>query len=87
MTSSARPDGSPVHVPWYHRPVGVLVLLFLVLGPLALPYLWKSPRFSQRAKTVLTVAVIAYTGWLVRETITMVHAIQSQLDAAGLLAP
>jgi hypothetical protein len=68
-------------VPWYLRPFWVLVLLFFVLGPLGLPYLWKSPRFSQSIKVVLTVAVVAYTGLLVSETIALVHTMQDQLNA------
>jgi hypothetical protein len=68
-------------VPWYLRPFWVLVLLFFVLGPLGLPYLWKSPRFSQSIKFVLTIAVVAYTGLLVSETIALVHTMQDQLNA------
>jgi len=68
-------------VPWSLRPFWVLVLLFFVLGPLGLPYLWKSPRFSQSIKVVLTVAVVAYTGLLVSETIALVHTMQDQLNA------
>jgi hypothetical protein len=68
-------------VAWYHRPFWVLVLLFVVLGPLGLPYLWKSPRFSHGLKVVLTVCVIAYTGLLIGETVAMVHTVQRQLSA------
>jgi hypothetical protein len=39
----------------------VLALLFLVLGPLALPVLWKSPRFSRAGKFVLTILVVIQT--------------------------
>ena len=39
----------------------VLALLFLVLGPLALPVLWKSPRFSRAGKSVLTILVAIQT--------------------------
>jgi hypothetical protein len=72
---------APSSVPWYLRPVWVLVLLFFVLGPLALPNLWKSPRFSQGFKVVLTIVVIVYTGLLVQETIAFMHTMQEQLNA------
>ncbi len=72
-------------VRWYHRPVWVLILLFLVLGPLGLPYLWNSPKFSRGMKIVLTIAVIAYTGWLLAEAIRIVRGVQEGLD--GLLEP
>lgn len=52
-------------VKWYLRPLGVLVLLFVVLGPLALPLLYKSPKFSKTLKIILTIAVIVYTAYLI----------------------
>src|SRR5262245_40151448 len=72
----ARPPAPDV--PWYHRPFWVLVLLFFILGPLGLPYLWKSPRFSQGIKVVLTIAVVAYTGLLVGQTVALMHAMEDQ---------
>ena len=80
MTDSRGPSPAP-DVPWYYRPFWVLILLFVVLGPLALPNLWKSPRFSQAMKVVLTIAVVAYTGLLVGETIALVQTMQDQLNA------
>ena len=35
----------------------VLLWLFVAMGPLALPMLWRSPHFSRRTKAVLTVLV------------------------------
>ena len=74
------PSGTPPPVPWYLRPLWVVVLLFFVLGPLALPYLWKSPRFSHGIKVALTIAVIAYTGLLVQEMIALVHTMDLSHD-------
>jgi hypothetical protein len=76
----------PAPLKWYYRPVWVLVLLFLVLGPLALPYLWRSPSFSRRLKIVLTVLVIAYTGFFIDETIRFVRAVKNEMDALGIVA-
>jgi hypothetical protein len=39
----------------------VLVMLFAVAGPLALPLLWRSRRFSSAWKTALTVLVLSLT--------------------------
>ena len=36
-------------------------MLFVVVGPLGLLLLWKSPSFSRWSKIALTVAVAAYT--------------------------
>ncbi len=49
---------------WYASVWFVLLMLFLVLGPLGLPLLWKSSRFSMSAKVVLTAATVAYTVWI-----------------------
>jgi len=52
-------------IKWYLKPLGVLVLLFVVLGPLALPLLYKSPKFNKTLKIILTIAVIIYTSYLI----------------------
>ncbi len=52
-------------IKWYLRPLGVLVLLFVVLGPLALPLLYKSPKFNKTLKIILTITVIIYTSYLI----------------------
>jgi hypothetical protein len=47
----------------------ILVLLFVALGPLAIPILWRSDRFSRFWKIVLTVLVLVVTAlvlWLAR---------------------
>jgi len=73
----------PSPLTWYYRPVWVLVLLFLVLGPLALPFLWRSPRFSRPLKVVLTVLALAYTGLFIDETIRVFRAVTSEIDVLG----
>ena len=73
----------PGPLKWYYRPVWVLVLLFVVLGPFGLPFLWKSSRFSRRLKIVLTVLVIAYTGLFIDETIGVYRAVTSEMDVLG----
>jgi len=57
--------GKEEQVKWYLRPIGVVLLLFFVLGPFGLPLLYKSPRFSKTLKIVLTIAVICYTFYLI----------------------
>ncbi len=46
----------------------VLLLLFLVLGPLGLGVLWRNEHFTRGAKWALTVIVLAYTVALVYAT-------------------
>jgi hypothetical protein len=45
---------NPIDSPWV-----VLALLLLVLGPFALPFLYKSRAFNLPVKIVLTVVVVA----------------------------
>jgi Kef-type K+ transport system membrane component KefB len=49
---------------WYLSPLIVLVLLFLVMGPFALPLLFRSRGFSAAAKIILTLLVLAYVSYL-----------------------
>jgi hypothetical protein len=52
-------------VKWYLNPISVVLLLFFVLGPFALPLLYKSPKFSKTSKVILTIVVIVYTSYLI----------------------
>jgi hypothetical protein len=70
---------------WYYRPFWVLVLLFFVLGPLGLPFLWRSPRFTRVLKVTLTVAVVVYTGLLVGETLRVVEALWVEMREINLI--
>ncbi|HYR97084.1 MAG TPA: hypothetical protein VEM57_10125 [Candidatus Binatus sp.] len=64
----------------------VLLLLFVVLGPFGLPYLWKSPSFSRGSKVVLTVLLVVYTALLIEEAIQIFRAVQSEMNALGTVA-
>ena len=77
--------GPPTPLEWYFRPVWVLVLLFVVLGPLGLPFLWRSPRFSRPLKAVLTVLVIAYMALFIDETIRVYRMVKSEFDVLGTI--
>ncbi len=57
--------GKEEKIKWYLRPMGVILLLFFVLGPFGLPLLYKSPKFSKTLKIVLTIAVMIYTLYLI----------------------
>jgi len=74
----------PRELPWYHRPVWVLVLLFVVLGPVGLPTLWRSPAFSQGAKIALTIVVLAYTVLLIDELVQTMRFLTADGELTGL---
>ncbi len=49
---------------WFHDRTTVLSMLFLVAGPLAVPWLLKSPKFHRVEKAWWTFAVFGYTALL-----------------------
>jgi hypothetical protein len=71
-------------VKWYYNVWFVLFLLLFVLGPFALPLVWKNPRFSSTVKLLLTVLAVGYTVVLFVMTARMIQAVQSSLDPAVL---
>ena len=42
---------------WYFK-TSTLVIAFLCIGPFALPLVWFNPRFSQKAKIIISALVI-----------------------------
>ena len=48
---------------WYLK-TSWIVIAFLCVGPLALPLVWLSPRFSQKTKIVVTVIIIISSWYL-----------------------
>ena len=63
----------------------VLLLLFAVLGPLALPVLWRSTRFSRAWKIALTVLVVIATGVVVWLLWFVVHLFVESLREYGII--
>jgi hypothetical protein len=66
-------------VKWYLRPISVVLLLFLVLGPLGPPLLYKSPNFSKTLKIILTIAVIIYTSYLIFASLEIARRLFSRM--------
>jgi hypothetical protein len=80
--SPSQPAVSPQPLRFGESRVVILVMLFVVLGPLALPMLWRSRCFSLAWKIILTVLVVGATlavFWLLWYT---VHAILTPLQRA-----
>jgi len=64
---------SPTNRPrWTESPWFVLPMVFLVLGPLGIPLLWRSRRITWFWKSMITIAVLALTalvGAMIQHTI------------------
>ena len=67
---------------WYYRPWAVVILLFLVLGPLGLPLLWRSPSFTRGWKLALTIALVVYTLLLIDSMVVATRLAMDQLELA-----
>ncbi|MDI6783330.1 MAG: hypothetical protein QME64_04435 [bacterium] len=73
---------------WYYSVPFVLLMLFAVAGPFAIPLLWGSPKFRITSKIILTILVIIYTIiliWLTYKIILML--IPQYRDLMQILRP
>jgi hypothetical protein len=68
------------NIKWYLRPVGVVLLLFFVLGPFGLPLLYKSPKFSRTSKIILTILVITYTIYLIFASLEIARELYGRME-------
>ena len=82
-TTSSAPAPSPAK--WHHNIWVLLGLIVFVLGPLALPMVWRNPRLSTSAKLMLTAATLLYTFWLIDATIRATRAVLGSVDAMNTL--
>ena len=48
---------------WYFKTISLIVSILLV-GPFALPLVWKNKRFSRNTKIIITAIVLILTIWL-----------------------
>ena len=67
--------------------VAVVVLLFAVLGPFALPWLWRSRKFSRPWKVALTILVLILTvviAWDLWREVNRLRESLRELQEAGV---
>ncbi|MBI3996676.1 MAG: hypothetical protein HY352_03365 [Candidatus Omnitrophica bacterium] len=70
---------------WYHNFWIVLAMILFVLGPLALPMVWKNPTLSRGTQWVLTFFALAYTVILVVVTMRIVQAAMGEFGQINSL--
>jgi len=71
--------GQSKYVPFRYTHAGI-VLFSLIIGPLVLPFVWKSPVISQTAKIVYTVLNFLLLVLLVLAIIGIYTAINTQMQ-------
>ena len=65
---------------WSESPWVVLPHLFLILGPFALPLLWRSRRFTLVWKSILTVVMLGVTVYLLWSIWLILHQVMVSLQ-------
>ena len=65
-------------VPWYFDNRFVCVMLF-IFGPLALPLVWLSPKFSITWKVIVTILAIVLTALLAQATVVIYRTLIQRL--------
>jgi hypothetical protein len=45
---------------WYFQ-TWSLVISFIIIGPFMLPLVWTNPRFTRKAKVIISILVILFT--------------------------
>jgi len=68
---------------WYYS-TSVIVIGLLVIGPFALPLVWKNPKYKAAVKVIITIVVIAVTILLCYLTGQMYQRLMQQIDDLGL---
>ncbi len=68
---------------WYYS-TGVIVIGLLVVGPFALPLVWKNPKYKVITKVVITIVVIVVTIWLCYLVGQMYQQLIKQINALGV---
>jgi len=68
---------------WYYATPSVVVAL-LCLGPFALPLVWRNPHYKPLTKAIITIIVLAVTGWCIYMMFSLEQDLINQLDGLGM---
>ena len=79
----SRPGPKPGQRKWYFSN-GSTVLALLCLGPLALPLVWRNPRYKLATKSIITVFVLVAVASYIYVAASIFQQLRSQFDALGL---
>jgi hypothetical protein len=79
----SRPGPKPGKRKWYFSN-GSTVLALMCLGPLALPLVWRNPRYKLTTKSIITVVVLAAVASYIYVAASVFQQLRSQFDALGI---
>ncbi|MBN1353589.1 MAG: hypothetical protein JW994_02825 [Candidatus Omnitrophica bacterium] len=66
-------------VKWYLKPLAVIIALFL-MGPFALPLLWKSRGFGKISKIILTLVILVSTIYIVKSSVKLYNTMLEDIN-------
>jgi len=61
--------------PWYFTTT-FFIIVFLCIGPFALPFLWINPKYSTKTKIVVTIVLLLITYLLIIVVLKSLHRIK-----------
>ena len=79
--TSAGPRTAPAKPKWYQNFWVLLFMIFFVLGPFAIPLIWKHPTMSRNTKWVLTAVALGYTLMMLVMVAKLVAVVQTSLES------
>ncbi len=68
---------------WYYS-TSAIVISLLVIGPFALPLVWKNPKYKPITKIIITIVVIVVTIWFCYLVVDMYLRFINEINALGL---
>ena len=76
-----RPRKQPVQ--WYYKNASIIVAILLV-GPFALPLVWKNPQYKLEVKIIVSALVIILTILLIYLFLYLMKLSMNQLNTLGM---
>jgi hypothetical protein len=64
--------------PWYFK-LPTVVIAVLLLGPFAIPLVWKNPAITKRSKILISILIIALTVWLISASVGVMQLILKEV--------
>jgi hypothetical protein len=64
--------------PWYFK-LPTVVIAILLLGPFAIPIVWKNPAISKRLKILISILIMALTVWLIYASVNVIQLILKEV--------
>ncbi len=72
--------GQGKHIPMYYKHIGI-ILLFFIIGPFNLYFVWRSPALKKPAKIIYTIIFLALTVWFCYKTYLLFLQAQEMISS------